>query len=52
MAAPGGGADADADLLEMVDLDIHSLFAHYAATYFNDELGAASVEWSSKRMTL
>jgi hypothetical protein len=40
------------DLLEVAELDIHSLFVHYASTYFNDELGAASVEWSSKRMTL
>lgn len=28
------------------------LFVHYSKLYFNDELGAASVEWSSKRMTL
>jgi hypothetical protein len=25
---------------------------HYSRLYFSDQLGAASVEWSSKRMTL
>lgn len=32
-------------------VDIHALFVHYSTTYFNDSLGAASVEWSSRRMT-
>lgn len=32
--------------------DIHALFQHYAHIYFQDKLGACSVEWSSKRMTL
>lgn len=33
-------------------LDIHSLFQHYSYVYFEDDLGACSVEWSSARMTL
>ncbi|KAI8463624.1 MAG: SprT-like family-domain-containing protein [Monoraphidium minutum] len=42
---------ADLELLE-TEVDIHSLFQYYARLYFQDALGAASVEWSSKRMTL
>ncbi|KIZ00822.1 putative Zinc finger RAD18 domain-containing [Monoraphidium neglectum] len=46
--------------LEYLDphVDIFSLFQpayylqHYSRLYFSDQLGAASVEWSSKRMTL
>lgn len=32
--------------------DVHALFLHYNALYFDDSLGACSVEWSSSRMTL
>ncbi|KAL6003504.1 hypothetical protein ACLOJK_023735 [Asimina triloba] len=32
--------------------DIHDLFCHYNALYFQDSLGACFVSWSSKRMTL
>jgi hypothetical protein len=32
--------------------DVHALFSHYNSTYFDDCLGACSVEWSTKRMTL
>ena len=31
--------------------DIFELFQHYSHLYFDDALGAASVEYSSKRMT-
>ena len=31
--------------------DPHDLFVHYNQLYFDGQLGAASVEWSSKRMT-
>lgn len=31
--------------------DVHALFRHYDALYFDGELGACSVEWSSDRMT-
>lgn len=41
----GGGADD-------VFPDIHALFLHYSKLYFDDALGAVSVEWSSARMTL
>lgn len=32
--------------------DLHALFLHYNALYFDNSLGACSVEWSSGRMTL
>ncbi|EFN55909.1 hypothetical protein CHLNCDRAFT_52181 [Chlorella variabilis] len=32
--------------------DIHALFVHYNSLYFEEKLGACSVEWSSARMTL
>lgn len=32
--------------------DIHALFAYYNELYFNSKLGACSVEWSTKRMTM
>ncbi len=32
--------------------DIHALFLHYNRLYFDESLGACSVEWSSSRMTL
>ncbi|GAB4819387.1 hypothetical protein N2152v2_006433 [Parachlorella kessleri] len=32
--------------------DIHALFCHYNDLYFDSQLGACSVEWSSARMTL
>ncbi|KAL4428844.1 hypothetical protein ABPG77_005282 [Micractinium sp. CCAP 211/92] len=40
--------------LELLDPhpDIHALFVHYNSLYFQDKLGACSVEWSSARMTL
>lgn len=41
----------DADLLDP-NPDIHALFCHYNHLYFNDALGACTVDWSSKRMTL
>lgn len=31
--------------------DIHALFTHYNALYFENVLGAVSVEWSTSRMT-
>ena len=31
--------------------DPHDLFVHYNSLYFGGQLGAASVEWSSSRMT-
>lgn len=31
--------------------DIHGLFVHYNALYFENALGGVSVEWSSSRMT-
>ena len=31
--------------------DPHDLFVHYNTLYFEGQLGAASVEWSSARMT-
>lgn len=32
--------------------DVHALFVLYNGLYFEGKLGACSVEWSSKRMTL
>lgn len=32
--------------------DVHALFLHYNHLYFDESLGACSVEWSSSRMTL
>lgn len=32
--------------------DVHALFLHYNRLYFDESLGACSVEWSSSRMTL
>ena len=32
--------------------DVHALFLHYNQLYFDESLGACSVEWSSSRMTL
>jgi len=32
--------------------DIHALFCHYNELYFRNALGACTVDWSSKRMTL
>ncbi|PSC74929.1 sprT-like domain-containing Spartan [Micractinium conductrix] len=39
--------------LELLDPhpDIHALFCHYNTLYFDEKLGACSVEWSSGRMT-
>lgn len=42
----------DLDLQELEDFDVHSLFCHYNRLYFDDQLGACSVQWSSSRMTL
>ena len=36
----------------LLPADIFALFEHYNGTYFEGQLGACSVEWSSKRMTL
>lgn len=41
----------EADLLDPHP-DLHALFVHYNEVYFGSALGACSVEWSSKRMTL
>ncbi len=43
-------AETDFDVLEPHP-DIHALFMHFNELYFEGTLGAASVEWSSKRMT-
>lgn len=43
-------AETEFDALD-VHPDIHSLFMHFNRLYFEGTLGAASVEWSSKRMT-
>ncbi|KAK9917313.1 hypothetical protein WJX75_003043 [Coccomyxa subellipsoidea] len=43
-------AETDFDVLEPHP-DIHGLFEHFNKLYFEGTLGAASVEWSSKRMT-
>lgn len=43
-------ADLEFDILEPHP-DIHALFMHFNDLYFEGILGAASVEWSSKRMT-
>jgi len=51
MDADADSADDADDLLEPHP-DIYALFQHYAPLYFGDALGRASVEWSSKRMTL
>jgi hypothetical protein len=48
--AIGGGAAALFDLLDPTP-DVHGLFAHYNAAYFNGALAAVSVEWAP-RMTL
>jgi hypothetical protein len=32
--------------------DVHALFVHYNELYFDNCLGACSVEWSTSRMTL
>ncbi|KAK9814159.1 hypothetical protein WJX72_001340 [[Myrmecia] bisecta] len=32
-------------------VDIHALFCHYNKLYFDNSLGAVTVQWSSKRMT-
>lgn len=32
--------------------DVHALFLQYNTLYFDNGLGACSVEWSSSRMTL
>lgn len=34
------------------NLNVHALFSYYNTLYFDDELGACSVEWSSSRMTM
>lgn len=31
--------------------DIHELFAHYNKLYFDNQIGACTVKWSSRRMT-
>lgn len=41
----------DEDLLDP-NPDIHALFCHYNELYFGNALGACTVDWSSKRMTL
>jgi hypothetical protein len=45
--------DIPLDLLDDYNVhpDIHLLFQHYSDLYFDGELGACSVEWSSSRMT-
>ncbi len=37
--------------ITLLTADVSSLFLHYSALYFDDSLGACSVEWSSARMT-
>ncbi|KAH9305124.1 hypothetical protein KI387_009528, partial [Taxus chinensis] len=41
----------EADLLDP-NPDIHALFCHFNQLYFGNALGACTVDWSSKRMTL
>lgn len=49
-------AEADLTAAELEALDphpnVHALFSYYNQLYFDDCLGACSVEWSTKRMTL
>jgi hypothetical protein len=54
MADAEGFGGLTAAELEALDPhpDVHALFSHYNSTYFDDCLGACSVEWSTKRMTL
>ena len=40
------------DLHQLEEFNVHALFVHYNELYFDNELGACSVEWSSGRMTL
>ena len=42
----------DLDLHLIEDFDVHALFVHYNTLYFDSQLGACSVQWSSNRMTL
>ena len=37
--------------IDMLSAGVSSLFLHYSNLYFDDSLGACSVEWSSARMT-
>ena len=37
--------------IDLLSADVSSLFLHYSTLYFDDSLGACSVEWSSARMT-
>lgn len=45
---------ADGEDFDVIDPfpDVHALFLRYNRLYFEDQLGACSVEWSSSRMTL
>ena len=45
---------ADGQDFDVIDPfpDVHALFLHYNRLYFDEQLGACSVEWSSSRMTL
>jgi hypothetical protein len=52
-----GGLEMEVGKLKEEDLldpnpDIHALFCHYNELYFRNALGACTVDWSSKRMTL
>lgn len=52
-----GGLEMEVGKLKEEDLldpnpDIHALFCHYDELYFSNALGACTVDWSSKRMTL
>jgi hypothetical protein len=44
-------ASGDVDAIDPFP-DVHALFLHYNRLYFDESLGACSVEWSSSRMTL
>ena len=45
---------ADGEDFDVIDPfpDVHALFLQYNRLYFDEQLGACSVEWSSSRMTL
>ncbi|KAK1260035.1 hypothetical protein QJS04_geneDACA020087 [Acorus gramineus] len=44
----GGGESEPAGSVTTPVPDIHALFSHYNAIYFQDSLGPFTVEWSSK----
>jgi hypothetical protein len=48
---PSGLADLDLENLDPTP-DVHALFNYYSDLYFDGQLGAYSVEWSTKRMTM